>query len=87
MVNTVIWIGMKAFRVSLKKFMNPTPLKQKWTHRSGTFKKSIFAIKALVNLLFDFTIWGFFLGGVMKFFQSHSKGLYTDPNDCMNHPK
>ena len=28
-----------------------------------------------------------FQGGVMNFFQSHSKGLYTDPNDCMNHPK
>ena len=35
-----------------------------------------------------FTIWGFFLGGgFVNFFQSHSKGLYTDPNDCMNHPK
>ena len=26
-----------------------------------------------------------FLWGVMNFFQSHSKGLYKDPNDCMNH--
>ena len=30
---------------------------------------------------------GIFLGGVMKFFQSRSKGIYKDPNDCMKHPE
>ena len=25
--------------------------------------------------------------GAMDFFQSHSKGLYKLPNDCMNHPE
>ena len=31
---------------------------------------------------------GIFLGGgVMNPLQSHSKGLYKDPNDCVNHPK
>ena len=35
------------------------------------------------------TTWGFlFLGrGGQGFFQGHSKGLYKDPNDCMNHPE
>ena len=28
-----------------------------------------------------------FLRRFKEFFQSHSKGLYKDPNDCMNHPK
>ena len=28
-----------------------------------------------------------FFRGVKDLFQSHSKGLYKDPNDCMNHPE
>ena len=32
--------------------------------------------------------FGDFLGGSLRdLFQSHSKGIYKDPNDCMNHPK
>ena len=32
--------------------------------------------------------WDFFLGGgFMNPLQSHSKGLYKDPNDSVNHPK
>ena len=33
--------------------------------------------------------WGFFLGwgGFINPFQSHSKGLYKDLNDSVNHPK
>ena len=43
----------------------------------------------MVTLQAHLRIYGdFFFGeGVMDPLQSHSKGIYKDPNDCVNHPK